>query len=115
MDIEALLNPPEESQMVEATTDEEICRAVLATYKLQEGGLISSGDDNVEEDAPVEPCPTYREVLQAVSIINRYVDHVDNPVACKLEGVLGRFTQFLQLERSKALTTTQITDYFHIT
>jgi len=38
MDIESLLNAPEESRMVEVTTDEEICRAVLAACNAQEGG-----------------------------------------------------------------------------
>jgi hypothetical protein len=40
MDIEALLNPPEESQMMDGTTDEEICQAVLAARKDEEGGGI---------------------------------------------------------------------------
>ena len=38
MDIEALLNPPEESQMMDGTTDEEICQATLAAHKDEEGG-----------------------------------------------------------------------------
>jgi len=115
MGIEDLLNLPEESSIMEATTDEEICRTVLATHKAQEGGPISSGDNDVVEDAPVEPCPTHCELLQAVSTINRYVDYVDYLVARKLEGVLASFTHQLQLERSQTLMTTHILDYFHIT
>ena len=49
MDIEALLNPPEESRMMEATTDEEICQAVLAMRDEQEGGTINSGCDDIED------------------------------------------------------------------
>ena len=111
MDIEALLNPPEESRMTEETTDEEICQAVLAAHKAQEEGPIN-GDDDVEDDTALEPCPTYREMFQAASVINRYVERVDNPVARKLEAILASFGRQMRLERSQALTTTHITDYF---
>jgi len=65
---------------------------VLAAHKAQEEGPINGGDDDVEDNAPLEPCPTYHEDFQAASIIGRYAGHVDNPTA---------------------LTTTQIIDYFH--
>jgi hypothetical protein len=32
-----LLNPPEESQMTDGTTDEEICQVMLAACKDEEG------------------------------------------------------------------------------
>jgi hypothetical protein len=50
MDIEALLNPPEESQMMDGTTDEEICQAVLAAHEDEEG---ESSDVGVEDDMSV--------------------------------------------------------------
>ena len=118
IDIEAFLNPPEESWMVEETTDEEIYRAVLAACKAQarEAGTISDGgDDDIEDDAPVEPCPTYREIFRAVSTISRYVERVDYPVACRLECDLAELAQQVRSERSHALSTTKITDYFHLT
>ena len=114
MDINTLLNLPEESEM-EAATDEEICQAVLAAHDAQEGGDTNGlgGDGNGEDDAPVECSPTYREVFQATSVIDRYIEHVDNPVARKLEALLASFRHEMRLERSQTLTTTQITDYFH--
>jgi len=62
MDIEALLNPADESQVMDETTDEEICQAVLDVRRAQEEGLINGGDDDVDDDASVEPCPMHREV-----------------------------------------------------
>jgi hypothetical protein len=102
--------------MVEETMDEEICRAVLAAQDAraqEEEPINGGGGDNVEDDGPFEPCPMYREVFQAVSIINRYVEHVDNPVARKLEAILASFERQIQLEQSQILATTHITDYFN--
>jgi hypothetical protein len=83
MNIEALLNPVDESQVMDETTDEDICQAVLDA---KEDGR---GDDT--DDAFIEPCLTHHEVLQAASVINRYIDSVDNPVARKLESILASF------------------------
>ena len=61
MDIEALLNPPEESQTMDGVRDEEICQAVLVARNAHEEGPIN----DVEDDSPFEPCPTHHEVFQA--------------------------------------------------
>jgi hypothetical protein len=53
MDIEALLNPSDELQMMDETTDEEICQAVLAAGNTQEEGPINGGDDVVALLAPL--------------------------------------------------------------
>ena len=39
----------------------------------------------------VKPIPTYAEVLQAVSIINRYIRHVSDPAMCKFKADLASF------------------------
>ena len=59
--LEALLNPPEESQMMDGARDEEICQAVLVARNAHEEGPIN----DVEDDSPFEPCPTHHEVFQA--------------------------------------------------
>jgi len=46
MDIEVLLNPHEESQMMDGARDEEICQAVLAMRNAQEEGPINGGDSH---------------------------------------------------------------------
>jgi hypothetical protein len=113
MDIEALLNPADESHVIDETTDEEICQAVLDARKAQEEGPINGGDNDVDDDAPVEPCPTRREVLQAAAVINKYIDGVDDPSARKLEGILASFKRQMRLEMSSSMNSTHLTDYFH--
>ena len=109
MDLEDLLNPPEESRMEDAT-DEEICQAVLATCNSQEEGPM---DGDVEDDAMAEPRPTYHEVIEAASVMSRHAAHIDDPVARQLEVILASMGRQMRLERSKGLTATHITDYFH--
>jgi hypothetical protein len=115
MDIEALLNPANESQMMDETIDEEICKAVLAAKKSQEEGPINGRDDNDNDNTPLEPCPTHHKVFQAASIINRYTEHLDDPLTCKLEAILGSFGCQMCLEKSWLMTSTYLTDYFHCT
>jgi hypothetical protein len=113
MDLEALLNPADESRVMDETTDEEICQAVLDARKAQEEVLINGGDDDVDDDASVELCPTHREVLQAASVINKYIDTLDDPIARKVEGVLASFRHQMRLEMSHSMKSTHLTDYFH--
>ncbi|KAF8239648.1 hypothetical protein L208DRAFT_1236572 [Tricholoma matsutake] len=113
MDIEALLNLADESHVIDETTDEEICQAVLDAQKAQEEGPINGGDNDVDDDAPVEPCPTHCEVLQAAAVINKYIDGVDDPSARKLEGILASFKCQMRLEMSSSMNSTHLTDYFH--
>jgi len=84
--------------VIEETSDKEIYQAVLAAHKAQEEGPINGGDNNVEDDAPLEPCLTYHEVFQAASIIGRYAGHIDDPTPCKLKAVLASFKCQMQLE-----------------
>ena len=90
------------------TTDEEICRAVLAAHKAQEGAPVSGEGNNVEDDNG----PTFREVAQAVSIINKYARHIDDPDARKVEATLSSFRYRMRSVKAQALTNTHITDYF---
>ncbi|OJA14623.1 hypothetical protein AZE42_13790, partial [Rhizopogon vesiculosus] len=112
VDIEVLLNPPKESQMMDGARDEEICQAVLVARNAQEEGPINGGDVDVEDDSPLEPCPTHHEVFQAASVINRYVEHLDDPLARKLEAILASFGRQIHLEESRSMSPTRLTDYF---
>ncbi|KAG2354157.1 hypothetical protein BDR07DRAFT_1494994 [Suillus spraguei] len=111
MDIKALLNPPEESQMMDEVSNEDICRAVLVARNAQEEGPINGGDDDIEDDSPLEPCPTHHEVFQAASVINRYIEHLDDPIAHKLEAILASFRHEIHLEESRSMSATHLTDY----
>lgn len=65
-------------------------------------------DASVEHPSP----PTHCDVLQAASVINRYIDSIDDPVACKLKGILASFEHQNHLERTCPLVPIQITTYF---
>ena len=110
MDIEVLLNLVD----MKETTDDEICQAMLDAQKVQEAGLINGGEDDVDDDpSAIEPCPTHHKVLQAAFVINKYIDTLDDPIMCSLEGVLASFRYQIWLEMSHSMKSTHLTDYFH--
>ncbi|KAI0245438.1 hypothetical protein BJV78DRAFT_1138610 [Lactifluus subvellereus] len=112
MDIKSLLNPAAESQVIDMTTDEEIYQAVIDARSAQEDTIINGGDDDTNDGGPIEDCPTRCEALQAASVLSRYVDHINNPGARKLEAALGSFEWQTCLDESCSQTSTRITDYF---
>ena len=114
--MEGLFNPSDELQMVDVKTDEEICQAVLAAWNAQpeEGPTgINGRDDDVEDAALLEPYPTYREVFQAASVINRHVGLLDDPLARDVEAILASLGRQMHLNRSQSLIPTHVTDYFN--
>ena len=60
-----------ESHVLTETSDKEIYHAVINSISTCENIEINEGDD-VNNDDPVEPCPTRHEVLKAVSTIKKY-------------------------------------------
>jgi len=62
-----------------------------------------NGGDDVDDDGPVEPCPTRREVLKAVSTIGKYTNDLNDPFSRKIEALLGSFTRQLRLEETGGL------------
>jgi hypothetical protein len=82
MDIEALLNPADETALIDETTDIEIFEAVMGARKKRED---STGSDDVDDPGPIKPCPTPSEALRAISLITDYIDTIDDPIAHKLE------------------------------
>ena len=48
---------------------------------------------HVDVDIPLEPRPTRRDVLKAVSTIGRYIDDLDELTARKMEAILGSFSR----------------------
>jgi hypothetical protein len=96
MDIESLLNPARESHVLTETSDQEIYQTIIDSIAACENMEISGGDDAINEnDMPVEPRPTQRKVLKAVSTINKYIADFNNPIAHKLEALLGSFNRQL--------------------
>ena len=69
-----LLNPVTESQVIDKTTDKKIYRAVMGARHAQEHSIVEGGDDDTEDDGPIEDCPTCHEAHQVASVINRYIE-----------------------------------------
>jgi len=92
MDIESLLNPAGESQVLMETSDREIYQAVMDAINARENVEIN-GRDDVDNDIPLKPRPTRCDILKAISTIGRYVDDLNELIACKMEAVLGVIQQ----------------------
>ena len=75
--------------MIEAS-DEEIYQSVMDAVKARENININGGDD-VDNGVAIEPRPMRREVLKATSTISKYIEELDDPVTCKIEGLLWSF------------------------
>lgn len=72
MDLELLLKPASESQVLMETSDCEIYQAVMDAINVHENVKMNGGDDvNVDSDIPLKPRPTRCDVLKAVSTIGR--------------------------------------------
>ncbi|KAF8139163.1 hypothetical protein K438DRAFT_1785949 [Mycena galopus ATCC 62051] len=110
LDMLALVEIPEE-QVQEDATDEEIHELVQKMRADRENQEINGGDDGLDDPAPA-PKPTRKEALQAVSTLRKYLADVDGTFARKLEMGLATFGRETQLENSKSLVSTSITDYF---
>ena len=83
----------------------------MDAVKGRENIEINGGDD-VDEGADTEPLPTRREVLKAVSTINKYIDGLDDLVSHKIEGLLRSFNRQLHLNETKTIKNTVLTNYF---
>ncbi|KAI0289550.1 hypothetical protein BC826DRAFT_1106910 [Russula brevipes] len=58
------------------------------------------------------PLDPRRDVLKAVSTINKYIDELNDPIARKLEGILGSFNRQLRLDETRSMKATTLTDFF---
>jgi hypothetical protein len=54
------------------------------TRKAQQNAETNGRDDDIDDNAVIEEHPMCLEVLQAASIINRYLDGFHNPVRQKM-------------------------------
>jgi DDE superfamily endonuclease len=111
MDIKSLLNPAGESQVLMETSDCEIYQAVMDAINARENVEINGGDD-VDNDIPLEPRPTRRDVLKAVSTIITYVGDLNELIARKIETVLGSFSRQLHLDEARTMKSSALTDFF---
>jgi hypothetical protein len=112
IDIEALLNPTDEMEHIDKTTDKEIFKAVMDAHEKHKN-IDITGSDDVDDSSPIKHCPTSCKALQAISLITDYTDFINDPIACKLKALLGHFSRQISVEQSRGMKETIITDYFH--
>jgi hypothetical protein len=113
MDLNSLLNPAGESQVLTETSDCEIYQAVMVAIDARENAEMNGGDDvDVDSDIPLEPHPTRREVLKAVSTIGRYIEDLNEPIARKMEAILGSFSRQLRFDETRTMRNSVLTDFF---
>jgi len=111
MDITTLLNPHGESYVLTEANDEDIYHAVMDAMGAHET-MDKNGGDDVDEDGPVKPCPNRQDVLIAVSTIIQYVANINDPLAHKVESLLGSLTRLLCIDESRSMRDTVLTDFF---
>ena len=47
-----------------------------------------------------------------MSVINSYVNNLDDAITQKLEVILGSFTRQIHLDKSRKMTSTYLNEYF---
>jgi len=73
----------------------------IRPYKTSSGHVIT-----------VEPRPTHREGLKALSTIGKCLEDSNNPIARKLDTLLGTFNRQLRLKEIESMRSTLVTDFF---
>ena len=63
----------------------------MEAKEAQEESMRSNETLDANSDDPVEPVPTRIEALQAVLLLQKYTRDLDDPIAHKLETMLGSF------------------------
>lgn len=111
MNIEALLNPPGKSHVLTETSDQEIYQAVIDAIDAHENIEVNGGDV-IDNDGPIEPPPTQHDILKAVSTIGKYTNDLSDPLARKIEALLGTFARQLCFEETRAMKDALLTDFF---
>jgi hypothetical protein len=93
------------------TSDKEIYCAVMDSIKACENIDINGGDD-VDDDSPMKPHPTCCDVLKVLSTIGKCIEDSNDPVAHKLDILLGTFNQQLHLKETQSMRSTFVTNFF---
>lgn len=110
MDINFLVNPPEENPNIDCADETEIFKTVMEARAAREA-MDTNGGDDVDEE-PISETPSPSDVQKAASTIAAYLLASEEPYARKLEGLLGQMRRDLRLNETRALKPTKVTDFF---
>lgn len=105
MRIESLLNPAIEIEVFSEISEKEIFEAVR--------DAAAEDDESDGEMEDMAEMPTCRDVLQAAAIIKQFTADMDDPVARKVEDILGSLSRQLRLDAQKGMVDITLLDYFH--
>ena len=61
---------------------------------------------------PIELPPTCKEALQATLVLHRYANEINDPLAHKVEAMLGSFGWMTQVQEMKGMKDKKLTSYF---
>ncbi|KAL1711672.1 hypothetical protein EV715DRAFT_215052 [Schizophyllum commune] len=92
--------------------DGDIAAAVMESRKAIEMGPANGGDDDMDDDAVVEPLPTRREALTAAATLSRYLTTVGESNARKLDVLFASFTRSVRAEVMRDMRVAKISDFF---
>jgi sporulation-control protein spo0M len=113
MDIESLLNPAGESQVMTETLDNEIYQAVMDSVETHKDLEINGADDKDDDDPiELELHPTQHDLLKAISTLSKFIEDLDDPAARRLEALLGPFMRKFQFPETTSMKNTVLTDFF---
>jgi len=110
MNLDELLNPVLEQQIVDKISDEDIFRAVQDMCEAEQMMEVNGGYD--DSDVVRNKKPTRKEALAAALTLRNYVADINQPFARNLEDILTSFGRQTKLEEARAMEPTYITDYF---
>lgn len=110
MSISDLLNPVDEAHFLVATSDEDIFNAVMEARQVREGD--EGGQDNIDEDLPVDPIPTRAEAIRAALTISRYTMDKGDTILQEVEPALASFRRRARILETKDMKESRITSYF---
>ena len=113
LNLEDLLNPEPEKQVVEHATDESIYHVVVVGHLAEKNMDLVGGADDKDNDVEILPHPSRKEALAAAATLENYISVLEKPYAQKLEGLLASFGLQTCFEQTQTMVTTQITDHFH--
>ena len=111
LDIESLLNPQNEAHITAEASDKDIYQAVMDAIEAWEN-VEKKGGDDVDKDGPVKACLSRSKVLKAISTTMEYVLALDNPLACKIETLLGSLIRLIRKDKARSMRNTILTDFF---
>jgi hypothetical protein len=110
MDLEELLNPASEQQLVDKISEDEIFQSIQDMLEAEQMMEVNGGCD-VDDDV-VDEKPTHKEALKAAFTLRNYVADINEPFAHKLESILASFGHRTRLEEAQGMEPSYITDYF---